>query len=1155
MFRITEKKNIIIIYFMAMFGICCYNASFADNVDVGKNIDLFAPDRQRPTLMGESTAITNVEGKQIIEVKGHQFGFKITEDVFCGKDTKVKWSWKKSAGKVCILQLSIVNPETGVQRYFGYGAGSISESVTRDPTVEIFVSDKLPTEWTTVSRNIVDDVKSILGWKSIQIREVYLSPWDGEPGWFSELVLENVYSSNVTAVAGTSLTALEKIGKGKYTPPALKQLGEMRELKFDTHFEELAPGRNSASNEWSTFGYPGNQDFNNLGREMRVRYPAYDLIFRLYDNGKEISPDQLDSFRLGLVNKNIPGIWGGWDYKGLKYKVSVVSIPFGDKGAYDLYRLDVANPTSSTIESLLCAGVDGPPDMKLNDRLLTGLGDASFLLADKPGSTRMITRDWGLCDKRAKSYNTGGGPGETEPTIASTRIGMDGLPVVYRIKVDASTEYVISLVASPHINHLLPQPVKTGDLVFRYTVEGVDKPVDIDWTTYVTEKPRPLYAEFSGAHDVDGDGYIQVAASNAPESRIKHTRLSAVYVFPSGTKISNQESVYNGSMNAACVQHVDVGVTPEVDWANQLYNMTDTGLCRFAFDYTGSVQPGETKTYWLKVPPIHRREPVSMGSYAHAFLNVLPVEAVPPFNSQQISKLLALDSANEWKKIIGYWDSFYRGMASIVTPDPVLEDMFQSRISTRHILDVNIKEDVWFNTCSPWFYYDFAYRDQAYVVYAYDLAGKHDLAERLLDVYYKDVKDVPKGPISFGEVPLQLGMTPEGLWYTRPGQFDTQGENIWCMSQHYKLSGDKDWLSKKAYPFIKRGAQWIVNSRRKHMAEIKDPNDPRYGLIEPGAMEVGAISKGMHMYYMDAWAILGLNEAADSALSLGLQKDHDVFAKEASELKACLLKSMKQTFRRTGLYEGRLWYGVENEGDGMYGMWGHTPLVWPTAAVDPHDPLLTATWRSMERSSNQWGGGIHSESEGGCWPYIGVDWAISYIMRGDPERTLDYFCAFTDTAGLTYSWGEGYENGRNTSAGDQPHFWADAQWVNLYRHLFVMEDGDTLMLTPASLRRWQSDAKGVSIKQMPTQFGDLDLNIKPTIMGKKIIYTFKLAPKGDQANRRLDKIVINARTPGGRKLVSVSINGKPTDDFLHETVIIKKPKRNREYRLVMVVAD
>ena len=109
------------------------------------------------------------------------------------------------------------------------------------------------------------------------------------------------------------IAQLSKIGKGNYVRPRLKKQGEMRELKYDFHFEETAPGRNSASNEWSAYGVTGgNNAFNCMGREMRVRYPAYDLVFRLYEGDKEVSPDDLDSFRLGLVRYNLPAIWGGW---------------------------------------------------------------------------------------------------------------------------------------------------------------------------------------------------------------------------------------------------------------------------------------------------------------------------------------------------------------------------------------------------------------------------------------------------------------------------------------------------------------------------------------------------------------------------------------------------------------------------------------------------------------------------------------------------------------------------------------------------------------------------------------------------------------------------------------------------------------------------
>ena len=154
--------------------------------------------------------------------------------------------------------------------------------------------------------------------------------------------------------------------------------------------------------------------------------------------------------------------------------------------------------------------------------------------------------------------------------------------------------------------------------------------------------------------------------------------------------------------------------------------------------------------------------------------------------------------------------------------------------------------------------------------------------------------------------------------------------------------------------------------------------------------------------------------------------------------------------------------------------------------------MLEATWRKMESMSNRWGGGMHSEGQGSFWPYIGVDRAVSHILRHEPELALDYFCAYTDTAGGTLSWGEGYSN--LIAGGDQPHFWADAQWLNLFRQLFAFEDGDTLWLTPALFRRWHAGGNTISVSRLPTHFGQLDLRIEPDQDGHLIRYSVRIQP-------------------------------------------------------------
>ena len=206
--------------------------------------------------------------------------------------------------------------------------------------------------------------------------------------------------------------------------------------------------------------------------------------------------------------------------------------------------------------------------------------------------------------------------------------------------------------------------------------------------------------------------------------------------------------------------------------------------------------------------------------------------------------------------------------------------------------------------------------------------------------------------------------------------------------------------------------------------------------------------------------------------------------------------------------------------------------------------MLTATLRHMQWMSDNWGGGTHSEHPGGFLPYFGVDRAISQLVRGERDRTLDYFCAYTDTAGGTFSWGEGYSN--LIAAGDQPHNWADVLWILLYRDLFAFEDDSSLWITPALFRRWHEPGQHVAVSRLPTHFGELDLKIEPRPTGNLIEYTVRVVPKGDQANRPLDRIVLYPRTPSGRAIRNVTLDGRVIREFTRDTVIIASPKRDAE---------
>ena len=107
---------------------------------------------------------------------------------------------------------------------------------------------------------------------------------------------------------------------------------------------------------------------------------------------------------------------------------------------------------------------------------------------------RTVLRDWGLCDKRAKAYATGGGPGKTEAAVASYRVGLDGLPVVYRFKAEPTKKYLVYLVVDAA--HRRPFARATGEARRpRVRVPGRRAaPQTLDWIEYLRRSNSNLCA-------------------------------------------------------------------------------------------------------------------------------------------------------------------------------------------------------------------------------------------------------------------------------------------------------------------------------------------------------------------------------------------------------------------------------------------------------------------------------------------------------------------------------------------------------------------------------------------------------------------------------------------------------------------------------------
>ena len=99
--------------------------------------------------------------------------------------------------------------------------------------------------------------------------------------------------------------------------------------------------------------------------------------------------------------------------------------------------------------------------------------------------------------------------------------------------------------------------------------------------------------------------------------------------------------------------------------------------------------------------------------------------------------------------------------------------------------------------------------------------------------------------------------------------------------------------------------------------------------------------------------------------------------------------------------------------------------------------------------------------------------------------------------------------------------------------ILVFEDpnSDTLWFGKSMPERWLEDGKKVSISGAPTRFGRVAFSTASHLADNRIEATLNLPPNFKATAK------LRLRVPGNRKLVSVTLNGKPWKDFTPEGII------------------
>jgi len=413
-------------------------------------------------------------------------------------------------------------------------------------------------------------------------------------------------------------------------------------------------------------------------------------------------------------------------------------------------------------------------------------------------------------------------------------------------------------------------------------------------------------------------------------------------------------------------------------------------------------------------------------------------------------------------------------------------------------------------------------------------------------------RDHPVGDFSEGHGALTYAEGPPGVGGNMDGIHAFGAGAIgWALTQHYWMTGDTKWLMASA-PRILANAAWM--SRQRRLLSGMVPGGERLWCkgLQP-ALQVTPDSGGLWMQFYEAegyyWSSMARFADAlstiDPASGAKLKAEAESYRKD---LRAAVDRSITLSPLvpvRDGTYHSVVPFACYVRGLAT-GAWGwqrdgsgsHVgPLYWDTvqsaAALISPAGLLSPTDVRVQGYFDVLEDRVLLENQN-----VGNrDWfQAGWQYQGGLERTPNMHLAADDIPVFIRSFlncyavdilpDKGYVFNEHAVHGPPDKIFEEAAFLERFRNLLVMEDGNSLWLARGTPRAWLGQGQNISVKHAPTRFGDVDYEIVSDVANGKITATVtmptRLAPQS---------VILRLRHPESKPISAVTVNGKPWKDF------------------------
>lgn len=359
---------------------------------------------------------------------------------------------------------------------------------------------------------------------------------------------------------------------------------------------------------------------------------------------------------------------------------------------------------------------------------------------------------------------------------------------------------------------------------------------------------------------------------------------------------------------------------------------------------------------------------------------------------------------------------------------------------------------------------------------------------------------------------------------------DSHGQFIYLLREYFNFTHDTAFL-REYNPAVLKAVEYIetlVNERSTdHFKYGSDSVRAYYGLVPESISHEGYSAKPMHSYWDNFFTIKGLKDAADIQHILG------------ESVKQKYVEGLRDAFT-TNLYSSINLAMKQRQIDYIPGCveLGDFDATSTTVALTPCNELNNLPKPQVYNTFEKYYTFFTNRRDGL------IDWVNytpyenrligSFIFLDQPDRAhelIDYFLNDQRPHGWNH-WAEVVWKDERTPRyiGDMPHTWVGSDFINAFRSMFVYENeyDSTLVVGAALYQDWIDAPDGMSVKNLPTYYGELSYDIQR----KGDTYVIRL--RGDldlPANGIRIRNFNRSRLPE-----KVTINGKESKQFSSKVI-------------------